>query len=53
MRLVQSVVKDITDFTVSESVSGHNNLVNNGAFAEYAVYPEYCLVKIPDKISFE
>ncbi|HIY92483.1 zinc-binding dehydrogenase [Companilactobacillus sp. HBUAS56275] len=50
---VVSVGKDVTDFTVGKRVSGHNNLANNGVFAEYAVYPEYCLAKIPDKISFE
>jgi NADPH:quinone reductase and related Zn-dependent oxidoreductases len=50
---VVSVGKDVTDFTIGERVSGHNNLADNGVFAEYAVYPEYCLAKIPDKVSFE
>lgn len=50
---VVSVGKNVTDFTVGERVSGHNNLANNGTFAEYAIFPDYCLAKIPDKVSFK
>lgn len=50
---VVSVGKDVTEFTVGERVAGHNNLAKNGTFAEYAIYPDYSLAKIPDEVSFE
>ncbi|KRO00737.1 alcohol dehydrogenase [Companilactobacillus kimchiensis] len=50
---VVSVGENVEDFKVGDHVSGHDNLANNGTFAEYAIFPDYCLAKIPDKVSFE
>lgn len=50
---VVAVGDAITDFKVGDRVSGHNDLHQDGTFAEYAIYPEYCLTKIPDAVSFE
>lgn len=49
--VVVSVGKRVTDFKVGDRVSGHNDLHQNGTFAEYALYPDYSLAKVPAEVS--
>ncbi|MFH5811269.1 zinc-binding dehydrogenase [Companilactobacillus sp. FL22-1] len=51
--IVEAVGENVTRFKPGDRVSGHNNLQNDGVFAEYAIFPEYCLTKLPDNVSFE
>lgn len=51
--IVEAVGDEVTAFKVGDRVAGHNNLHKDGTFAEYAIFPSYCLAKIPDNVSFE
>lgn len=50
---VTAVGKNVKSFKIGDRVSGHNNLHHDGTFAEYAIFPEYSLAKIPAEVTFE
>lgn len=51
--VVEAVGAEVTNFKVGDAVAGFNNLgrVNRGTFAEYALYAESALHKIPEGVT--
>lgn len=50
---VVAVGENVQGFKVGDRVSGHNDLHQDGTFAEYAIFPAYSLAKIPAEVSFK
>ncbi|MFB9769168.1 zinc-binding dehydrogenase [Lactiplantibacillus modestisalitolerans] len=51
--IVEAVGANVTDFHPGQRVCGHDNLANDGCFAEYVSFPAAALAPIPSTVSFE
>lgn len=51
--IIEAVGAAVHNFHPGQRVCGHDNLINDGTFAEYVSFPAAALTIIPDMVSFE